>query len=226
MAVFVLVMGQIGCEEPQTRRDTRRDKRLETLTKALKSESPAVGIKAAEALANMGSQAIGAVDALLEALGDDNAGLRAHAAVALGKICRSERDSREEIPEAVVPALRNSLEDTDGLVRVWSVLALFRIVPQEDPEIKVISDALNSEAPAQVRIEAAIAVVQMGPRGKGAVPALIAALDSSSVRRHAAYALGAIGPDASAAIGALTRISGRPGPIGAAARTAIERISR
>ena len=92
--------------------------------------------------------------------------------------------------------------------------------------VKVISDALNSEAPAQVRIEAAIAVVQMGPRGKGAVPALIAALDSSSVRRHAAYALGAIGPDASAAIGALTRISGRPGPIGAAARTAIERISR
>lgn len=224
--VFAMIVGQVGCRKPQTRRAARHDKRVEALTNALKSGSQEASIEAAETLANMGGEAIGAVEALIEALGGENAELRAYAAGALGKICQRGDGSTFAVPDAVVPVLRKSLEDPDALVRVWSALALFRIAPEADPEIKVIADVLEKKGRAQVRIQAAVAVVQMGPRGKAAVPALIAALGSPGVSRHAAYALGAIGADAKDAITALTRVVGRGGAAGDAAQIAIDQIRK
>jgi HEAT repeat protein len=224
--VFVLIMGQVACEKPPTRRAVRRDKRVAALKTALKSDSHETRVKAVEKLANMGQQARGAVEAIIETLGDENAELRAHSALALGKICTPSADADFPVPEAVVPALRKSMTDTDGLVRVWSALAMFRILPQAEPEIKVIADVLENKGKSQVRIQAAVAIYKMGPRGKDAVPALIIALDSPGVRRHAAYALGAIGPDASDAIGALTKVSRQRGAAGQAAKDAIENIRK
>jgi len=223
--VTLLIMGQIGCQKPQPRRAARHDKRFEALTTALKSGSQEASIEAAETLANMGGEASGAVETLIEALGGENAELRAYAASALGKICRSAGGAKVVVPAAVVPALRKALEDPDGLVRVWSALALFRIAPEADPEIKVMADVLE-KGKTQMRIQAAVAIVEIGPRGKAAVPALITALDSPAVSRHAAYALGAIGPDAKDAITALTGVAGTAGPAGDAARVALEQIRR
>ena len=222
--VSVLIMGQIACQKPQSRRAARHDKRLEALTKALKSDSREASIEAAEGLANMAGKAIDAVGALVETLGGEDAELRAYAAFALGKICQRGGGSTLPVPAAVVPALRKSLEDPDALVRVWSVLALFRVAPEADPEIKVIADVLEKKGNADTRIQAAVAIKLMGPRGKDAVPALITALKSPSVSRHAAYALGAIGPDAKDAVTALTRVAGRGGDAGDAAQIAIEQI--
>ena len=222
--VSVLIMGQIACQKPQSRRAARHDKRLEALTKALKSSKQEECIDAAEGLANMAGAAIDAVGALVEALSGENAELRAYAALALGKICQRGGGSTLEVPAAVVPALRKSLEDTDALVRVWSALALFRVAPEADPEIKVIADVLEKKGNVDVRIQAAVAVKLMGPRGKDAVPALITALKNRGVRRHAAYALGAIGPDAKDAVTALIRVAGSGGDAGDAAQIAIEQI--
>ena len=62
---------------------------------------------------------------------------------------------------------------------------------------------------ATIQVSAARALGEMGPKAKGAVPALIAALDSSrsEVRDAAAWALGEIGSDAEAAIESLIRLA-------------------
>jgi HEAT repeat protein len=226
MVGSVLMMGQIACEKPPTHREVRNTKRVDAQIAALKSDSHDANIKAAEKLANMSERAIGAVDALIAALGDENAELRAYAALALGKICRPPADLTSPAHDAAVQALRKSLKDTDGLVRVWSALALFRIEPEAPPEIETIGEVVANKGNTDVRIQAAVAIVQIGPRAKEAVGALITALSSPGVRRHAAYALGAIGPDAKEAIGALTRVSGGSGAAGDAAKTAIEQIRK
>jgi len=66
---------------------------------------------------------------------------------------------------------------------------------------------LDSDDP-EIQASAANALSRMGPKAKGAVPALIAALDSSSpeVRDAAAQILGEIGPDAETAVESLIRI--------------------
>ena len=226
MLAILLISGQIACEKPPNRRASRHDKRVEALKKALKSDNLEESVKSAVKLSNMGPKAINAAGTLVEVMGGENAKLRAYAAFALGKICKSTGNSTSEIRDAVIPALRKTLEDPDDLVRAWSVLALFRVDPEADPAIEVISDLLEQKGDTDMRIQAAGVVVQMGPRGKGAVPALIKALGSPPVSRHAAYALGAIGPDAKDAIKALTRVVGMGGAAGDAAEVAIEQIRK
>jgi len=224
LLIVVFSIGLIGCEKPPSRREQRHTERVGSLAKALRSESHAEGVKAAETLANLGDRAAGSASALVEALGAENAELRAHAARTLGKVFQHKGNSTPEVPDTVVPALRKSLEDDNALVRVWTALALFKIQPQADLEIKVLTDLLEKPGKALVRVEAAVAIVEMGPRAKDAVPALITALKSQRVSRHAAYALGAIGPDAGEAIPELTKLSGRSGAAADAARAALEQI--
>jgi HEAT repeat protein len=65
----------------------------------------------------------------------------------------------------------------------------------------------NSDDP-EIQASAANALSRMGPKAKGAVPTLIATLDSGrpEVRDAAARVLGEIGPDAEAAVESLIRI--------------------
>jgi len=71
-----------------------------------------------------------------------------------------------------------------------------------------LSDALKSPQPL-VRQNAALALGEVGPEAKAAVPALAEALRDPEwvVRRQAAVALGRLGPDARPAVPALQRLT-------------------
>ncbi len=224
-AVTVLIMGQIGCEKPPTRRETRQDKRFEAMKKALVSDgSLEERLIAAERLANMGEKATGASDAIIQVMGNENdiEELRAHAVWALGKVYKPTEGSKLEVPDTVVSALQKALEDSSDLVRIRAVLSKAMIFPDQEPEMEILLEMFNKSN--DLKMEAARAASCMGARGKGAVPVLIRELKSSAVGYHAACALGKIGPDAKEAIPALTNVAGRGGPVGPAAREAIKLI--
>ena len=73
--------------------------------------------------------------------------------------------------------------------------------------MKELQKALNDEVP-DVRMEAIVALAEIGPDSKSAVPDLIAFVTSSdpSTRRPAAFALGRIGAGAKEAVPALRRM--------------------
>jgi len=224
--VTVLIMGQMGCQEPPTRREVRQRKRLEEMKKALVSDgSLEERLIAAERLANMGAKATGAAAAIIQVMENknDTEELRAHAVWALGKVFKSTEGSKPEIPDTVVSALQKALKDPSDLVRIRAVLSKARIFPDQEPEMEILLEMFDKNN--DLKMEAARAAACMGPRGKGAVPVLIRELKNSVVGYHAACALGKIGPNAKEAIGALTSVAGRGGPVGPAAREAIELIN-
>jgi HEAT repeat protein len=75
-----------------------------------------------------------------------------------------------------------------------------------EAKVRLYTKRLSSDDP-EIQASAANALSRMGPKAKGAVPALIAALDSSrpEVRDAAAQVLGEIGPEAEAAMESLIR---------------------
>jgi len=226
IAVFVLITGQMGCQKPPTRREVRQNKRFEAMKKALVSDGNLEErLIAAERLANMGVKAIGAADAIIQVMGNENdiEELRAHAVWALGKIYKSTEGSKLEVPDTVVSALQKALEDSSDLVRIRAVLSKARIFPDQEPEMEILLEMFDKRN--DLKMEAARAASCMGARGKGAVPVLIRELKNSAVGYHAACALGKIGPDAKEAIPALTNVAGGGGPAGPAAREAIKLIN-
>ena len=225
-AITVLIMGQVGCQKPPTRREVRQDKRLEEMKKALVSDgSLEERLIAAERLANMGAKAAGAAAAIIQVMGNDNdtEELRAHAVWALGKIFKSTEGSTLEVPDMVVSALQKALKDPSDLVRIRAVLSKARIFPDQEPEMEILLEMFDKNN--DLKMEAARAAACMGPRGKGAVPVLIRELKNTVVGYHAACALGKIGPGAKEAIPALTRVAGSGGQAGPAAREAIKLIN-
>jgi HEAT repeat protein len=131
---------------------------------------------------------LAAVPSLLSLLQDEDRGVRLRAALALGDLAREVR--------RVLPPLRSALQeaalhDEDGGVRAEAVRALLRAGPQPATEIGALVDALRSEVDA-VRFHAALALGDLGPAGRPAVPALIRASlwdEEAAVRVGAALAL-------------------------------------
>lgn len=121
--------------------------------------------------------------ALLAVLSTEDAGLRRHAATALGKL----GDVR-----AVGPLVEVLLRDRDAHVRQHAASALGRLgdVRAVDPLI----DALLRDRDAHVREHAATSLGQLGD-GRAFLPLTKAILSDKdpSVRRHAAEALGEVG---------------------------------
>lgn len=78
------------------------------------------------------------------------------------------------------------------------------------------------------RVKAAVAIGEIGPGAKEAVPALVATLKDRdvSVRAAAAYSLGQIGPDAKGALPELKSLTRQPGPLRDVAAKAVEQIDR
>ncbi|MCP4376907.1 MAG: hypothetical protein GY794_12105 [bacterium] len=224
--ITVLIMGQMGCQKPPTRRETRQNKRFEAMKKTLVSADGTLEerLRAAEKLANMGEKATGAADAIIQVMGDENdvEKLRAHAIWALGKIYKSTEGSKLEVPDTVVSALQKALEDSSDLIRIRAVSSKARMFPDQEPEMKILLEIFDKSN--DLKMEAARAAGCMGARGKEAVPVLIRELKNSVVGYHAACALGEIGPDAKEAIPVLTRMAGRGGVAGPAAREAIKLI--
>ncbi|MCE5301574.1 MAG: HEAT repeat domain-containing protein [Planctomycetaceae bacterium] len=184
-----------------------------SLTTALKSADEAARLDAIQKLGSLGEGAAPAVAPLTEQLKDASAKVRAHAAWALGRIGPSAG--------AAIPALLEMLKDPDADVRRQAVEAAVRIHPGADVPmplgVKVLEDADpgvrmrimsaiaesgEQAVPGLIQILdndnvaywACIALREMGPVAKAAVPALTAKLKDShpEIRREAILALGAM----------------------------------
>jgi len=145
---------------------------------------------AARILADIGPQARAAVPALIEALTDQDRGLRVQAAITLGEIGPSAKEA--------VPALFEALKDPKTYEA--SMRALERIGFDSKVAIPELIEALKYE---DLRTYAAQGLLDIGPE---TIPELIRALegDYGPVQAYAAWILGKMGPDAKAAVPALT----------------------
>lgn len=122
------------------------------------------------------------------------------------------RDAKPLRPEGETEAIRDDAVRTASLVVVEPVPkseqelaaeALGRIGP---PAVPMLREALRS-TDDEVRRQALIVLLKMGPDAREAVPDLVALLEDGDedIRRMAAKALGQIGPDAAEAVPALMR---------------------
>lgn len=133
---------------------------------------------------------------LLRALADEDPGVRAGAASALG----------EARLETAVPNLFATLQDRDEAVRAAAARALAALQPSGDEALTGLTGALESDD-GYVRGFGAWMLGQLGAGAASAVPALAAALERESEERPgvAAQALAKIGPAALPALPALCR---------------------
>lgn len=199
------------------------------LIAALADSDPALRWRAARALGVIGDTKAAA--ALREQAADSEMLVRAQAIFALGRLRAADEDSLKTIV--------GHLSDPDAQVRRASIRALRMIdAPRKtvgplivkllnDSEPTVAMRALSTIAdggvevvPAlttaldqrEARYWACLALGEMGPQAKEAVPALIKVLedDRPEVRLQSAIALAEIGPDAKPAAGALTKLLDDP----------------
>ncbi len=84
-------------------------------------------------------------------------------------------DALARIGDAAVPALIETLHDTDHEIRAQAARALARMGTGAGPAVPALIDALN-DPNRDVRQGAARALGQIGPEAEGAVPALVSAL--------------------------------------------------
>ena len=200
---------------------------VDQLVTSLSDADAKVRAAAARDLAEEGSKAAPAVAALRKALSDSDPLVRAHAARALGKIGQAAMPSVDD--------LANMLTDENVFARREAIDALREIKPGKDRVVPLIVKALSDKDPAIVLsalhtlVEygedavplmmrlleddrtvywAALALHELGPVAKDAVPGLTKALanEKEEVRQEAAMALGAIGPDAKDAVPTLTKL--------------------
>ena len=176
---------------------------------------------AVSALTSLGPQHDGVSEALIAALADESALVRTGASRALGGfgarvapvlLEAMARDSRVEIRAGVAPILGNYVGDHDAVT-------------------PALAEALRNDADPGVRTAAARGLSVAGVEAAGAVPALIDALrdQTPDVRQWSALALGRIGPEARAAVEALTEVEADENEnrmVANAARTALRQIQR
>ncbi len=138
------------------------------------------------------------IQALLNAVGDEDEYVREAAADALGEMGPEAKDA--------VPALIQTLGDGDEHVRRAAADALGEMGPEAKEAVPALLQALE-DAEWSVREAAAVALGKIGPEAKEAVAALIQALadEDLSVRWRAANALRDIGPEAKDAVPALVQ---------------------
>jgi HEAT repeat protein len=158
---------------------------LEAMIAGLSDEDPGYRSAAAMAIAAIGPEAKGAVPALEKLLGDEAAPAEARftAAYALGSIG----------PEAAAaePLLRKLADSADDMMATVCVWAALKIKPEDaslfDAAIPKLRRALQREQEL-ARLEAAVALGEIGPRAATALPMLelLAEEDPSRTVRAAA----------------------------------------
>lgn len=188
----------------------------------LKSTDEAVRLQAIDELGAQGEKAAEAVGPLTALLKDASPTVRAHAARSLGEI--------GEPAKAAVPALLQLVKDSDETVRWQAVRAIVRTRPGPRVMVPLLVELLGDGDPGvRMRILNAIvdrgdkavpglivalkndraaywaclALREIGPAGKDAVPALIERLKDKrpEVRREAILALAVMGDAAIPAVG-------------------------
>jgi HEAT repeat protein len=199
------------------------------LIAALGSNDPELRWRAARALGVIGDAK--AAPALRKQTADSETLVRAQAIFALGRLRASDEESLKAIVER--------LSDQDAQVRRASIRALRMIEAPRQTVIPLIVKLLNDSDPTiamralssiaeggvevvpaltaalkerDARYWACVALGEIGPQAKAAVPGLIEVLsdDRPEVRLQATIALGEIGPDAKPAAGALVKLVNDP----------------
>jgi HEAT repeat protein len=174
---------------------------LPALIGALKDKDSEVRWGAAGALGMAGTQA--AVPALTAALKDENLEVRHIAARALVRV--GDGAARA----AAVPVLREVLEkgDPDQRLRAELIVLLWKIGPEAAPAPSRLDPGDLHAAGTMLRGVYAAKAADAATR-RNAVPTLLGAFEGAAdagYRASYAQTLGAIGPDAGAAVPALTR---------------------
>ena len=115
-------------------------------------------------------------------------------------------DTLAKIGERAVHPLAEALNDEDPIVDSLAAQALGKIGPNAKAAVPALLEGLYDED--KDPIVGSCAAEALGKIGPHAVPALVEALNNEheDVRRHAARALGEIGPDAKAAVPVLLEV--------------------
>jgi HEAT repeat protein len=231
LALAAIYASVMACSPPSQAADPADG--VPRLKQALKSNDEKVRIGAMDALARLGPAAKGAVLDLANLLEDKSPPVRAHAARALRSIGADARDAAPRLAamaadpdpnvrrmaidalhamhpdgSAAIQALAKALEDPDGSVRV---AALDALTDFGEPGAEVLAKALEN---SETRYWAALALGEMGPKAKPAVPGLTSAVkdERAEVRHEALAALAKIGPDAASAAPAAAEALEDPDP--------------
>jgi HEAT repeat protein len=192
-------------------------------------EDPQGRLVALQMLAAIGPAAATAVDRLKPLLADEDAGVRAEAALALAAI---GGEASAAVPELQALLTSEGTEDHPEGDRYAAAYALGRIGKPAAPALPVLRELVSAENPlmATVAVWAALAIEpENAALYEKAIPRLTAALQAEEqlVRLEAAVALGDIGVHASSAIPGLELVA-EDDPIEtvrSAAQHAIRKIS-
>jgi HEAT repeat protein len=180
----------------------------ESWIQALASPDRNVRQQAVFALGAIGGEGADATPALIAVmLKDEHDDLRQQAALALAKIASAGRAPAPELADG----LARALADADDLVRMNAALALSRMGEAARPAIPALMKAIADEANqanqggfhATIQEMAALALGKASAGNAAALPALMRMLDSADSSQQQAVAvraLGAIGPEARAAL--------------------------
>ena len=152
------------------------------LVELLKSADAASKAEILSTLGAIGPGAQAAVTAISDQLSDNDPRVAQAAAIALGKIGPAAKEA--------IPTLARLNQSNDDLLRLISVWAILKIGPSSEEltktAIPILSAALQSEH-EPVRVEAAMALGELGRGAAAALPALqSAASDASPAVRSAA----------------------------------------
>ena len=165
---------------------------LDDLTAALDDADPAIREEAAAAIASIGAEAAPAVpklhDALKAGVADGGpVGVAYTAAYALGKIGPAAKPAAE--------TLRSLAAAKDEILATVAVWATLKISPDDTSLLGVAIPALRKAVRAPqdlVRLEAAVALGDLGPAAKEAIPILELVSEEDSVKAVRAAAAAAL----------------------------------
>jgi HEAT repeat protein len=209
---------QFRLDEDPDERIQDEDQRLAQRVAALQAQSSGVRLAALWDLQRMGPRAAPALPALIAALQEQDPFLRTAAAEALGAMGLAA--------EPAIPALvEAAMQDEGAALRLQATCALAAVGRRAEFVVPHLIHLLRSPKEDQ-RLATIRALGALGT--DAAVPSLVGLLTdvNGNVAEEAALALGAIGPDARAAVPALLRMLRAGGYLPAGAAYALGRIGR
>ncbi|WP_010585918.1 HEAT repeat domain-containing protein [Schlesneria paludicola] len=211
------VLGMIGPDSAEA---------VDRLLVLAESKDPDASWHAIRALGAIGAKPDQVVPILTKQLQNEVPVVRMHSAHALGAMGAAAAPA--------VPSLITALKDKDESVRRAAVSSLGRIGPAAEKAVPALITALD-DASGSVTLDVAMA---LGRIGKPAVPALIEKLKTPGYQQLIAGVLEDVGPNASAAVPALTGLVSAGNPelsreaimalaaIGPAASSAVPELSK
>jgi HEAT repeat protein len=206
---------RIGLDRP--RPDGLNLDSLAYRTATLKAADVVLRRRGASFLAGQGEKAAPAVPALIDALADEDAEVRARAGTALALV-----------GEAAVAPLIKALKDRPDAVRIEAARSLAQLGGRAKEAVPDLTAFVaDGKADTTLRRECATALGALGPAAAPAVPALLAGLADGPMplRDASARALGHIGATTAEVVPALTRaLRDRELPVRCGAATALGQI--